>query len=396
MFRWCAGDKDGIPVDIVPLFESMEGMNNSESIMRRLFQIHAYRSHISRRSNTQTIMLGFSDGTKDGGYVLANWSIFKTKENLTAVCQQYDIRPIFFDGRGGPPARGGGKTHRFYAAQSEKIANHAIQLTIQGQTISSKYGTREHFIHNCEQLLTAGLSHHLGEHGITISDKARALIEELGRISFNKYNELKNHKMFVPYLENKSTLKYYSQSNIGSRPSKRGNKDKLEFKDLRAIPFVGSWSQLRQNVPGYFGIGTALHALVLDGKLDDLKNLFKEVGFFKALILNSMMSLSKCYFELTVYIAKDPEYKEFWNILFEEYKLSKEMVLLISGYKQLMEEEPISRNSIAIRETIVLPLLVIQQYALQKIQQDSKNKKTYEKIVERSLYGNINASRNSA
>lgn len=396
LFRWCAGYKDGIPVDIVPLFESMEGMNNSESIMRRLFQIHAYRSHISRRSNTQTIMLGFSDGTKDGGYVLANWSIFKTKENLTAVCQQYDIRPIFFDGRGGPPARGGGKTHRFYAAQSEKIANHAIQLTIQGQTISSKYGTREHFIHNCEQLLTAGLSHHLGEHGITISDKARALIEELGRISFNKYNELKNHKMFVPYLENKSTLKYYSQSNIGSRPSKRGNKDKLEFKDLRAIPFVGSWSQLRQNVPGYFGIGTALHALVLDGKLDDLKNLFKEVGFFKALILNSMMSLSKCYFELTVYIAKDPEYKEFWNILFEEYKLSKEMVLLISGYKQLMEEEPISRNSIAIRETIVLPLLVIQQYALQKIQQDSKNKKTYEKIVERSLYGNINASRNSA
>ena len=165
---------------------------------------------------------------------------------------------------------------------------------------------------------------------------------------------------------------------------------------MRAIPFVGSWSQLRQNVPGYFGIGTALHALVLDGKLDDLKNLFKEVGFFKALILNSMMSLSKCYFELTVYIAKDPEYKEFWNILFEEYKLSKEMVLLISGYKQLMEEEPISRNSIAIRETIVLPLLVIQQYALQKIQQDSKNKKTYEKIVERSLYGNINASRNSA
>ena len=109
-----------------------------------------------------------------------------------------------------------------------------------------------------------------------------------------------------------------------------------------------------------------------------------------------MMSLSKCYFELTSYIAKDPDYKEFWNILFEEYKLSKEMVLLISGYNRLMEEEPISRNSIAIREGIVLPLLVIQQYALQKIEMGTKDKKTYEKIVERSLYGNINASRNSA
>ena len=396
LFRWCGWDKDDIPVDIVPLFESMEGMNNAESIMHRLFQIDEYRSHIAQRSETQTIMLGFSDGTKDGGYFQANWSIFKTKENLTSVCQQYGIKPIFFDGRGGPPARGGGKTHRFYAAQSGKIANHAIQLTIQGQTISSKYGTKEHFIHNCEQLLTAGLSNNLAERGITISDKARELIGELGKISFNKYNELKNHEMFVPYLANKSTLKYYSQSNIGSRPSKRGNKNKLELKDLRAIPFVGSWSQLRQNVPGYFGIGTAIHSLVQDGKLEALKKLFIEVDFFKALILNSMMSLSKCYFELTAYIAKDPEYQEFWNILFNEYKLSKEMVLLISGYKQLMEEEPVSRNSIAIREAIVLPLLVIQQYALQKIELDSVNKKTYEKIVERSLYGNINASRNSA
>jgi phosphoenolpyruvate carboxylase len=136
--------------------------------------------------------------------------------------------------------------------------------------------------------------------------------------------------------------------------------------------------------------------MVKDGKLDELKKLFKEVSFFKALILNSMMSMSKCYFELTAYIAKDPDYKEFWNILWEEYKLSKEMVLLISGYDYLMEEEPFSQNSIAVREAIVLPLLVIQQYALQKIGQEPKNKKNYEKIVERSLYGNINSSRNSA
>lgn len=396
LLRWCCWEKGEIPIDIIPLFESMEGMANSEFIMKGLFDIPEYRDHISHRRNIQTVMLGFSDGTKDGGYLQANWSIFKTKENLSAICDEYNIKAIFFDGRGGPPSRGGGKTHRFYASQSKKIANHAIQLTIQGQTITSKYGTKEHFIYNCEQMLTAGLSNSLFEKENTISDESRQIIEKLAHLSFKKYTALKNHKMFIPYLENKSTLKFYSKANIGSRPSKRGDKEKLELNDLRAIPFVGSWSQLKQNVPGYFGVGTAIQSLVNDGKLEDLKKLFKEAPFFKALILNSMMALFKCYFELTGYIAKDEEYKDFWNILFEEYKLSKEMTLLISQYSILMEEESLSRNSIEIREQIVLPLLVTQQYALQKIEQNSRYKNNYEKIVERSLYGNINASRNSA
>jgi phosphoenolpyruvate carboxylase len=109
-----------------------------------------------------------------------------------------------------------------------------------------------------------------------------------------------------------------------------------------------------------------------------------------------MMSLSKCYFELTAYFKKDKEYTDFWQLLFDEYKLSKEMLLLITCYGELMEESPVSRNSIEIRERIVLPLLAIQQYALQKVEQNSEFKNAYEKIVKRSLYGNINASRNSA
>ena len=396
LLKWSGWEKEELPVDIIPLFESMQGMTNAESIMQELFQIPEYRSHINHRRNKQTIMLGFSDGTKDGGYLQANWSIYQTKERLSAVCDEYDIKAIFFDGRGGPPARGGGKTHRFYASQSPKIANHAIQLTIQGQTITSMYGTKAHFIHNCEQLLTAGLSNRLLAKENALSEKSRQLMETLARLSYEKYTALKNHKMFIPYLENKSTLKYYGETNIGSRPPKRGASEKLELKDLRAISFVGSWSQLKQNVPGYYGMGTAIQSLVNDGKLEDLRQLFREVQFFKALVLNSMMSLSKCYFELTGYIAKDKAYKAFWEMLFEEYRLSKEMVLLVSGYAMLMEEEPVSRNSIEIRERIVLPLLVIQQYALQKIENKSKYNTIYEKLVERSLYGNINASRNSA
>jgi phosphoenolpyruvate carboxylase len=396
LLRWCRWKKGELPVDIIPLFESMEGMKNAGSIMQELFRIPQYRTHIVQRRDRQTIMLGFSDGTKDGGYLKANWSIYTTKETLSAVCDEHGIQAIFFDGRGGPPARGGGKTHRFYASHGKNIANHAIQLTIQGQTITSMYGTKAHFKHNCEQLLAAGLSTRLFEAENEISAQDRQLIETLAQLSFEKYTALKNHDMFIPYLEYKSTLKYYGKTNIGSRPDKRGDKEKLDLEDLRAIPFVGSWSQLKQNVPGYYGVGTALQALVAEGKTDQLKQLFHGVPFFKALILNSMMALSKCYFELTAYIAEDDAYRDFWNMLLDEYRLSKEMVLMISGYQTLMEEEPVSKKSIEIRERIVLPLLTIQQYALQKIERKSKLQPSYEKIVERSLYGNINASRNSA
>ena len=396
LLRWYAWDDEPVTMDIIPLFESIEGMKNAGDIMKILFEIPEYRTHIEQRNDMQTMMLGFSDGTKDGGYLQANWSIFKTKESLSDVCRAYGIKAIFFDGRGGPPARGGGKTHRFYASQSNQIANHAIQLTIQGQTISSKYGTPLQFIHQSEQLLTAGIANSIYAHKNIISEKNRKLIEELAQISYKKYTALKNHPMFVPYLENKSTLKYYGKTNIGSRPSKRGSREKLNLDDLRAIPFVGSWSQLKQNVPGYFGIGSALKTLADQGQMDDLKQLFSEVPFFRALIENSMMALLKSNFNLTKYIAKDKGYKAFWEILFKEYALSKKMVLEISGYETLMEEEPVSKNSIAIREEIVLPLLIIQQTALQKIEKNSQYKAQYEKIVRRSLYGNINASRNSA
>ncbi|NNM18262.1 MAG: phosphoenolpyruvate carboxylase [Croceitalea sp.] len=396
LFRWCGWESDEITFDIVPLFETMKGMEAAEQIMQQLFDTPIYRAHLASRDDIHTMMLGFSDGTKDGGYLKANWSILKTKETLSKVCKKNGIKAIFFDGRGGPPARGGGKTHRFYAAQTKDVANHEIQLTIQGQTITSTYGTKEQFIHNSEQLLTAGLSNNLfgKEHVISAAD--RKLIEELSEYSFEKYVQLKNHEKFIPYLEHRSTLKYYSNANIGSRPGKRGNKKQLELSDLRAISFVGSWSQLKQNVPGYFGLGTAIEHFKNKGRLNEVKRLYKEVPFFKALMLNSMMSLAKTNFDLTSYMRDDEEFGEFWQVLHAEYELSMKMLLQISGLKILMEDEAVSRESVKIREKIVLPLLVIQQNALYHITKNSAYKNLYEKIVTRSLYGNINASRNSA
>lgn len=396
LFRWCGWKAEEITFDIIPLFETMKGMEASEEVMQTFFDTPIYRSHLERRGDKHTIMLGFSDGTKDGGYLKANWSILRTKETLSKVCKKNGIKAIFFDGRGGPPARGGGKTHRFYAAQTNDVANHEIQMTIQGQTITSTYGTKEQFIHNSEQLLTAGLSNDLYGKEHVISVGQRKLIETLSELSFDKYNALKQHDKFIPYLEHRSTLKYYTKANIGSRPGKRGSKKQLTLSDLRAISFVGSWSQLKQNVPGYFGIGTAIQQMKDEGKLKEVKKLYKEVPFFRALMHNSMMSLAKTNFDLTSYLKDDDEFGEFWKILHDEFLLSKKMLLQISGQEILMEDEEVSRESVKIREQIVLPLLVIQQNALYHITKDSEFRELYEKIVTRSLYGNINASRNSA
>ena len=396
LFRWSGWDIEDITFDIVPLFETMLGMRDSEDTMNQLFALPAYKEHVARRNNDHTIMLGFSDGTKDGGYFKANWSIYKTKESLTRVCDENGVKALFFDGRGGPPSRGGGKSHRFYAAQSEAIANNEIQLTIQGQTITSNYGTPEQFNYNCERMITAGLAKKYAAGKNELTKENHELLEQLSELSFEKYNALKHHPDFMSYLEHRSTLKYYGKANIGSRPGKRGNKAKLELSDLRAISFVGSWSQLKQNVPGYFGTGTAIKTLVDQGRLSEVQDLFHKVPLFKALCMNSMMSLSKTYFELTSYMANDKTYGSFWKILEAEYLLSKEMMLLVSGYDELMQTEPISKASIAIREKIVLPLLVIQQSALQAVQTADEYKEAYEKIITRSLYGNINASRNSA
>mgnify|MGYP006075796093 CR=1 FL=1 len=396
LLRWTKNNETEINFDVCPLFETMEGMRNSERIMRSLFDNETYRAHVKKRGDVQSIMLGYSDGTKDGGYLKANWSIYTTKENLTKVCNDYGIKVIFFDGRGGPPARGGGKTHKFYAAQSDLIANNEIQLTIQGQTITSTYGTSEQFIYNCRELITASLQNAAYGKENGISKENRALIDELANLSFEKYTDLKQHPKFLDYLEQKSTLKYYAKANIGSRPAKRKGEKKLTLNDLRAISFVGSWSQLKQNVPGYYGLGTAIQKVMLDGREDDIKKLFRDVPIFKALVLNSMMSLTKTNFSLTSYLSEDSEFGEFWQNLKDEFDLSKHYLLKTAGYSEFMEEEQFSKMSINVREKIVLPLLVIQQYALQALQSDTDFQDLYEKLVTRSLYGNINASRNSA
>lgn len=391
LFKFCGYADDEINIDIVPLFETMEGMKNASSVMEALYENETYQAHLKRRGNEQHIMLGFSDGTKDGGYLKANWEIYNTKERLTALSRKHNIKVIFFDGRGGPPARGGGKTHQFYAAQGPEIENKNIHLTIQGQTITSVFGTHEQATYNFEQLLLSGVKSLQSK---SFDPKRKALMDELAAVSYQKYLSLKNNPLFTAYLEEMTPLKQYGATNIGSRPVKRKENTKLELKDLRAIPFVGAWSMVRQNIPGYYGLGTALETY--RDRFEELEELYEKSNFFKSLIGNSIMSMKKTYFPLTSYMAQHSVYGDFWKELRREYLLTKELVLKLTKQNELMDNEPLSKLSITEREKIILPLLSIQQYALMQMQKNDEHFSTYERLVVRCLFGNINASRNSA
>jgi phosphoenolpyruvate carboxylase len=395
------GTAEGLELDVVPLFETISDLDHAPAIMEQLYQVDEYRQHLMQRSNHQTIMLGFSDGTKDGGYLRANWSIFRAKENLTAVSRKYDLKAIFFDGRGGPPARGGGNTHDFYASLGNTIEHEEMQITVQGQTISSNFGKVASCKFNLEQLLSAGLEgavFNLSQNQMTSEDKE--LLDRLADEGYKAYLGLKHHPEFVPYLERVTPLSFFGDTNIGSRPVKRNASDGLKFEDLRAIPFVGSWAMMKQNIPGFYGVGSAIKKLEDQGEELRLKELYKNSLFFRTLIGNSMMSLTKSYYNATTYLSNDPEFGDFWKMMFAEYNLAITQVLNISGQYGLMENSPNIRDSVRLREQIVLPLIAIQQFALMNIRnltdENKMHEVRYRKLIIRCMFGIINAARNSA
>jgi len=393
--------KEELNVDIVPLFETIDDLKRAGEIMRQLYENETYSQHLKRRNNNQTIMVGFSDGTKDGGYFMANWSIYRAKEELTAISKQFGIAVIFFDGRGGPPARGGGKTHKFYASMGKNISAKEIHLTVQGQTVSSNFGTIDSAQYNIEQLLNAGIVNEIfpqNERGL--NPEQEAIVRELAEVSYQTYSNLKNDPRFMEYLSQVSPLNFYSETNISSRPSKRGKSYRLTLKDLRAIPFVGAWSQLKQNVPGYYGVGTALEELDKKGKFAAIKVLYQHSQYFKTLLDNCEMAMKKSFFPLTNYLSNHPQFGEIWNNILNEYELTQKYLFKLSGSNELMSDYPVEQVSIQMRERIVLPLTTIQQYALTCLRDEpmlsEETKNVLERLVVRSSFGIINAGRNSA
>ncbi len=388
-----------ITIEIVPLFETIDDLKNAPLIMQELYQNPEYLLHLKQHNMQQTIMLGFSDGTKDGGYLMANWSIYLAKKQLSQLSHKHEIKVVFFDGRGGPPSRGGGNTRDFYHSMGKCIDIKEIQLTVQGQTIYANFGTADSAIYNIEQIFTSGLtSKLLPVKTENINKKQEDIISDIAGESYIAYRELKKDPLFIPYLEEITTLKYLAEANIGSRPAKRNQDDALKLEDLRAIPFVGAWAQLKQNILGFYGLGTAINIFIKHNEdgLIKLQELYKESLFFKALLNNAIQSLAKSNFDISEYLSTDKKFGKFWQKLKAEAKLSESMLLKVSKQKKLLDMNSVTNLSSAMREQIILPLLIIQQYAMMKIRdENTPNKDIFEKLVKKSLAANINAGRNS-
>lgn len=395
-------NEENLSIDFIPLFETITDLEQCDSIMELLYSSKSYREHLERRGSKQTIMLGFSDGTKDGGYFAANWSIYRAKEKLSKVSDKYGVHVVFFDGRGGPAARGGGKTHQYYAAQAHNVANREIQLTIQGQTISSNYGTKVSAQYNMEQLLSAAIKNKLdSKYHAEFPDVHRKIMDEIMEVSKDFYCNLKNRSDFVPYMQRYSPLNFFGKTNIGSRPDKRNQGETIQLENLRAIPFVGSWSQNKQNIPGFYGFGVALKHVFGKYGDDNLFDLYKQSRFFRTLVENSQMVLEKTDFEISSFISKNGDFNEIWQILFNEYSNAVKYLLRVSGSKVLMEKNPKDLLSVRLRENMIKPLVIIQQYALlmyfEELELGNKNHADdYADMVVQCSFGIINAARNSA
>ncbi len=269
------------------------------------------------------------------------------------------------------PHAAAAKRTNFILRWARTSRSDAIELTVQGQTVSSNFGMIDAAQFNIEQLVHAGVYTHLfAAKPETFNETEEMLMQNLAEESFAAYDELKKHPRFLDYLSDASPLKFYAETNIGSRPAKRGA-GKLTLDDLRAIPFVGAWSQIKQNVPGFYGVGAALQAL--EANLDEIKTLYNTNLFFKTLMDNCEMAMQKSDFKLTAFLAEHETYGEIWRKLHNEYELCRKYLAKISGKTDLMSDYPIEQQSVRTREQIVLPLTTIQQYALTQIRETTED-----------------------
>lgn len=397
-------DLTNLALDIVPLFESIDDLESSQHTLSQLCMCAPYRQHLRGRDNHQNVMVGFSDGTKDGGYLTANLAIRQAKRAMTAIGRAHGIELVFFDGRGGPPARGGGNTHRFYRSRDLGIDQCHQQLTIQGQTISSNFGSVDLARHHVEQLFTANLENLLWpSEGEDPPQRHQSLLSDLSVVAHETYRALRDDPLLLEFLAESSPLPLFNHLTIGSRPVARKRSNRLELEQLRAIPFVATWSVLKMQVPGYYGLGTAIDHLCDAGRESELRQLYRDSRFFRTLLDNAAMSLLKSRFDVHTYLDREERFAGIYRRIRDEADLSRRSILRISQQNQLLANDPINRKSIEAREQIILPLLVIVQAAyLRYLDHQRAGTETGDEAMQlrklsvKGIAAIINATRNAA
>ena len=372
--RWTGCDAG---LQICPLFESIDDLDNAPRILTELFSNPAYQKHISACQAEQMVMIGYSDSNKDGGYLMANWALYQAQETITRVAREHSIRLTIFHGRGGTVARGGGPANRAIRAQPAGSINGRFRVTEQGETIASRYSNPDLAHRHLEQIVNAVLlasaSVYLppvnGEKTTDIPVRAawRTAMDTMSLAAYQAYRALVYETpRFIEFWQAATPLDEIKRLHIGSRPVSRAGT--TEVSNIRAIPWVFSWMQSRYNLPGWYGLGTGLKA-ISDKKL--LDEMYQGWPFFKTLLDNAETSLLKADMGIAALYAELVEDVELgqrlFNIIQTEYELTCDAVLSISGHQNLMDSEPVTQNAIRLRNPYVDPLNYIQVEMLRRL-----------------------------
>jgi phosphoenolpyruvate carboxylase len=368
------GSTPHLGLSIVPLFETIDDLRRAEAIVDELLSIDVYRAMLHGRGDLQQVMLGYSDSNKDGGYLTSNWELHRAKQGLVRVCDRHGVALELFHGRGGTVGRGGGPSHQAILAQPPGSVRGRIRVTEQGEVISSKYGDPGIGRRNLEVLVSATLEATiLGEREHAAESPLwHELMDALSASGYRAYRALVYETPgFLRFFRTATPIREIAELNIGSRPASRKKSDRIE--DLRAIPWVFSWSLARILLPGWYGFGTAVREL-FDARgretIATLREMEREWPFFRALVSNMDMVLAKADRNIASRYAALVDDRELRERVFgrieAEMAATVEAVLEITGQRELLERNPTLRRSFRNRSPYIDPLNHVQVEALRR------------------------------
>ena len=379
-------------LDVVPLFETVEDLANSRSVMKQLFDNDVYRKHLAVRRDFQEIMLGYSDSNKDGGYWMANWALHKAQEALAQVCDEHGITCRLFHGRGGTVGRGGGRSNQAVLGLPKVCHNGKIRFTEQGEVISFRYALPSIARRHLEQMVnamirTAGDSGRESNHYFDRESKGFSMMEEISKRSMEIYQEFTRETGVWRWYAAITPIEFISALPIASRPVSRKSGKEVDFESLRAIPWVFAWTQTRYNLPGWFGTGTALDSY-LDEHPDDLQHMQEFYGnsrFFRSVIDNARRELARAHLDIAERYSRQVK-KGYHDVIADEFQKTSRRLLDIAGEEELLSNSKVIQRSILLRNpyTDVLNLLQIE------LMQRNRDPELKSPKVRHALFSSIN------
>lgn len=362
------GDAEpSMKLPIVPLFETIDDLNQAPTTLKGLWANAAYRQHVKDTGDMQVAMVGYSDSTKDGGYLAANAALYKCQATVADLAAEHGIKMCFFHGRGGALGRGGGPAARGILSLPPKAVNGQVRITEQGEVLADRYDDPEIAYRHLEQVTWAAIDI-TGKLALntnpTVSSDWLDLMQVATDRSLNAYRNLREHESFLAYFDECTPIRVIESLAIGSRPARRRTQASLA--NLRAIPYTFSWNQTRHGLTAFYGMGAGLQAAKnkQGGGWETLQTMYQQWPFFAAVIDNAELALVKCDLEIAhayADLAENPvSAHKVWTLIRDEFQLAKEAVLAITQRTELMSQTSWLDRSIKVRNPYVDPINFIQ------------------------------------